>query len=78
MDLELVEKVNLYVSDKIGEAVEFKTEFFDKVESSVLVIEQDEKEKSINDAYAKISKSEIVKAFINRFDGKILKESIKH
>jgi len=78
MDLELVEKVNLYVSDKIGEAVEFKAEFFDKVESSLLMIEQDEKEKSINDAYAKISKSEVVKAFISRFDGKILKDSIKH
>ena len=43
MDLELAKKVNFYVSDKIGQAVEFKTEFFDKVESSLLKIEQDEK-----------------------------------
>ena len=78
MDLDLVEKVNFYVSDKIGEAVEFKTEFFDKVESSLLMIEQGDKEKSINEAYAKISKSEVVNAFIRRFDGKILRESIKH
>ena len=78
MDSDLVEKVNFYVSDKIGEAVEFKTEFFDKVESSLLMIEQDEKEKSINEAYAKISKSEVVNAFIKRFDGKVLRESIKH
>ena len=78
MDLELAKKVNLYVSDKIGQAVEFKTEFFDKVESSLLKIEQDEKEKLINDAYAKISKSEAVNAFIRRFDGRVLRESIKH
>ena len=78
MDLELAKKVNFYVSDKIGQAVEFKTEFFDKVESSLLKIEQDEKEKLINDAYAKISKSEAVKAFIRRFDGRVLRESIKH
>ena len=78
MDADLVEKVNFYVSDKIGEAVEFKTEFFDKVESSLLMIEKDEKEKSINEAYAKISKSEVVNAFIKRFDGKVLRESIKN
>ena len=77
MDLELVKKVNFYVSDKIGEAVEFKTEFFDKVESTLLMIEQDEKEKLISEVYAKISKSEVVSAFIRRFDGKILRESIK-
>ena len=78
MDADLVEKVNFYVSDKIGEAVEFKTEFFDKVESSLLMIEKDEKEKLINEAYAKISKSEFVNAFIKRFDGKVLRESIKN
>jgi len=77
MDLELAKKVNLHVSDKIGQAVQFKPEFFDKVESSLLKIEQDEKEKLINDAYAKISKSEAVNAFIKRFDGKVLRESIK-
>ena len=48
-----MEKVNCYVSDKIGESVEFKTEFFDKVESSLLIIEKGEKENSINEAYAK-------------------------
>ena len=78
MDSDLVKKVNFYVSDKIGEAVEFKTKFFDKVESSLLMIEKDEKEKSINEAYAKISKSEVVNAFIKRFDGKVLRESIKN
>ena len=78
MDSDLVEKVNFYVSDKIGEAVEFKTKFFDEVESSLLMIEKDEKEKSINEAYAKISKSEVVNAFIKRFDGKVLRESIKN
>ncbi len=77
MDSDLVEKVNSYVSDKIGEPVEFKTEFFDKVESSLLMIEKGEKENSINEAYAKISKSEVVKAFIRRFDGKVLRDSIK-
>ena len=41
-----MEKVNFYVSDKIGEAVEFKTEFFDK-ESSLLMIEKDEKENQL-------------------------------
>ena len=78
MDSDLVEKVNFYVSDKIGEPVEFKTEFFDKVESSLLMIEKDEKENSINEAYAKISKSEVVNAFIRRFDGKVLRDSIKN
>ena len=78
MDSELAKKVNLHVSNKIGQAVEFKTEFFDKVESSLLKIERDAKEKLINDAYAKISKSEVVIAFTRRFDGKVLKESIKH
>ena len=53
MDSDLVEKVNFYVSDKIGEPVEFKTEFFDKVESSLLMIEKGEKENSINEAYEK-------------------------
>ena len=77
MDLDLVEKVNLYVSDKIGEAVEFKTEFFDKVELSLLMIERDEREKSINEAYEKILKSEVVKAFIKRFDGKVSRDSVK-
>ena len=77
MDSDLVEKVNFYVSDKIGEPVEFKTEFFDKVESSLLMIEKGEKENSINEAYAKISKSDVVNAFIRRFDGKVLRDSIK-
>ncbi len=77
MDSDLVEKVNFYVSDKIGEPVEFKTEFFDKVESSLLMIEKGEKENSINEAYAIISKSDVVNAFIRRFDGKVLRDSIK-
>ena len=76
MDLELAKKVNLYVSDKIGQAVEFKTEFFDEVESSLLMIEKGEKENSINEAYERISKSEVVNAFIRRFDGKVLRDSI--
>ena len=53
IDSDLVAKVNFYVSDKIGEAVEFKLEFIDKVESFLLMIEKDEKEKSINEAYEK-------------------------
>ena len=77
IDSDLVAKVNFYVSDKIGEAVEFKIELIDKVESSLLMIEKDEKEKSINEAYAKISKSEVVNAFVKRFDGKVLRESVK-
>ncbi len=78
MDVEVIKKVNLYVSDRIGSKVEFRPEFFNKLDGSLLKIEQRKKEKAVNEAFKKISKSEIVNAFIRKFDGQIVKGSINN
>ena len=76
--MEVIKKVNLYVSDRIGSKVEFRPEFFNKLDGSLLKIEQRKKEKAVNEAFKKISKSEIVNAFIRKFDGQIVKGSINN
>ena len=53
-------------------------EFFNKLDGSLLKIEQRKKEKAVNEAFKKISKSEIVNAFIRKFDGQIVKGSINN
>ena len=79
----ILEKMIKQRNDAIAQFEQAKRqELADKEKQEIEIInkanaEKDEKKKSINEAYAKISKSEVVNAFIKRFDGKVLRESIK-